>query len=166
MFTEYIKFTPQDPAKLAISQYNDGLYQMSLATDFVPALGTSVVCSGTTDKAHRLEVLFGQDTTSYCTLYYTLADLRTNCATIRSQIYAIQTLTLASLTHVGKFGNASHLNIYDWVPIIKDVPATVTGQQVSLTRVSFLQKKLFYSTSHLTHYRPFWTLSLERAPLS
>ena len=89
--------------------------------------GTSVTCSGISDKSHRIPVLFGQEMHSYCTLSYNLADMINNCGAIRRDIFNIQTLTASSLTHVGKFGNTSFLNVDDWVPIINAVPNSLTG---------------------------------------
>ena len=83
------------------------------------------VCTGNTaaDLPFRVPVLFGQDTVSGCTLQYSLVNLRDDCATIRQTVLNYQMgLRDAALTHVGKFGNSSYLNINDWVEILNPTP--------------------------------------------
>ena len=117
--------------KSAITRYTDPLFQLSVLQDFLPLGGTQIGCPTATDKLNRLPVKFGENLVSYCTLYYTLAQLQqNNCGVIRQQVYGIQTLTAAGLNRVGKFGNASILAEADWISIINQVPSAVTGSKV------------------------------------
>ncbi len=112
---------------------NPSMYGLTLPMEVVLPGSVRPTCSSSTDRSHRSPVLFGQTTVSSCTKYYTLAELKSNCAAIRKDIYTTQTLTVAGLDLIGKFGNASLLNVQDWVSVINDVPESVKGDKVMLT---------------------------------
>ena len=118
--------------KNAILLLDDPEWRLSLASDYVSPGSTKLTCSGITDRSHRIPIVFGQDVVSYCTLDFTLAQMSSTaaCATIRQSIFQIQTLTASSIDYVGKFGNSSFENLYEWVPVINEPLSSVTGNTV------------------------------------
>jgi hypothetical protein len=71
-------------------------------------------------EPNSVTVTFGEDTISGCTVSLTQVALSNAVCDV------VQTLTLALLqgpdsdrrTHVGIYGDASYLNISDWIPIM------------------------------------------------
>ncbi|KAI8923874.1 hypothetical protein BC831DRAFT_468969 [Entophlyctis helioformis] len=116
----------------AISYIPDPLLGITLPIDVaVAGSPSSVQCPAETSYTGRSPISFGENGVYGCTLKLNRASLLTSagCATIRTRVYALQTLTAASITHVGIFGNASVNNVYDWVKVINSPPADVTGTQ-------------------------------------
>jgi hypothetical protein len=78
--------------------------------------------SSTADLPFRQPVVFGEDMVTGCVLYYSPADLGSNCAAIQTLVSGIQTGAQNNLlTHIGKFGNSSNLHISEWIPIIANI---------------------------------------------
>ncbi|KAJ3084717.1 Tectonic-1 [Rhizoclosmatium hyalinum] len=106
----------------------------------------------------RLEITFGEDVLSGCTLYYTYQDLQQgNCANVRSAAYVAVTGGVQGLSKVdvinmvGKFGNSSLVKVSEWVPVISSnigdssQPATNPGTCSSVLTaldVQFITAKL------------------------
>lgn len=88
-------------------------------------------CAAYDDNDNRVPVTFGEDVATGCTLYQTYAQLTGGCAGIRQAIFNYQLGAFGnSLDRVAKFGNASFLNSFDWIPIIKDIPVELNSNQV------------------------------------
>ncbi|KAI9204739.1 uncharacterized protein BJ171DRAFT_599138 [Polychytrium aggregatum] len=105
------------------------IYGITLASEQYYSSTQDLQCPDSQNYLSRTQVTFGDNVVAGCTLYYSFADLNTtsSCATIRSRLFQLQTLTVAAITHVGKFGNASYLNVNDWVPILNNPPSALTG---------------------------------------
>eukprot|EP00842_Homolaphlyctis_polyrhiza_P002965 jgi/Hompol1/366/HPOL_005296-RA len=117
----------------AISYNPDPTFGITLPVDIPNTASTAnpIQCPSTTNYAQRIPITFGEDSTLGCTLWLPQTSLATStaCATLRKQIYTLQTLTASTLTHIGILGNASIENIYDWVAIINNPPTSLTGTQ-------------------------------------
>ncbi|KAJ3260839.1 Tectonic-1 [Boothiomyces macroporosus] len=110
----------------AISFNTDPQFGITLVKDTLSS-GTIGCTSSTSDYGNRLPVTFGENTISGCTLWLTRDDLLNNCDSLRSRIYNLQTLTAQNIDSIGKFGNASTTNVYDWIKIINNPPSALTG---------------------------------------
>ncbi|KAJ3123616.1 Ubiquitin-conjugating enzyme E2 J1 [Nowakowskiella sp. JEL0407] len=97
----------------------------------VPAIDT-ISCPLATDPINRIPVTFNEDIITGCTKYYNFDDINLRCDEIRKEIYKLQTLTLENLSHVAKFGNASYLNVNEWIMILKPSSQSVDGSQITL----------------------------------
>ena len=76
-------------------------------------------------------------------MYLNQDDLTSNCNAIRSQIWDIQTGTIATkLTHAAIMGNASFNNINEWIPIINEVPTNI-GEPDSILTASRPQMNIY-----------------------
>nr|KAJ3420380.1 Tectonic-1 [Polyrhizophydium stewartii] len=108
----------------------DPAFGITLPVD-VAAAGSSspVQCPSVTNYASRASITFGENSVFGCTLWLDRTALNSGCAALRTQIYTLQTLTASAVTHVGVFGNASVSNVYDWIKIINNPPAAITGSQ-------------------------------------
>lgn len=127
-----------------------------------PAYGPSLAstrpdtnqCTGNTvtDLAYRVPVTFGEDTASGCVLYYTLGDLTNNCGTIKQTVLNAQMgANNALITHFGRFGNSSQLDISQWV----EISGTTPPSAVSLCDIyahlltNCTGRRCFKSTGHM-----------------
>jgi len=116
----------------AISWNPDPRYGLTLPVD---TGSTTLSCTDYSNFLKRSPVTFGEDVISGCTLHLTSSDLTgTNCDTLRALIWRIQTGYIAgvgtAMTHVAKWGNSSYQNIWDWVPILNNIPDGITGETV------------------------------------
>ncbi|KAH6598401.1 hypothetical protein BASA61_002871 [Batrachochytrium salamandrivorans] len=118
----------QSGTSTAITYTPDVQFGLTLPIEVSPSRsGGSVQCPSTSDYVHRAAVTFGETSVYGCTLRIDRATLNSGCAGLRLRVYTLQTLTAAAITHVGMFGNASVNNIYDWIPVINNLPAVLTG---------------------------------------
>ncbi len=123
------KTVDNSSSKSAILFTPNPLYRLTLVQDV--ATGGQMTCAAVADLESRLPVTFGEDVTTSCSLHYSYDELSgTNCAVVRSKVYQLQTLTAASLTHVGMFGNAALTNVADWIAILNSPPPLLTGTVV------------------------------------
>ena len=67
---------------------------------------------------------------SGCSLQLTRSELAASCGQIRKMVYSLQTLTAASISHVGIFGNASVNNEFDWIKVINNPPSYINDATV------------------------------------
>jgi hypothetical protein len=84
-------------------------------------LGSNIGCTNSdSDYMNRHPVFFGANSQGGCTLWLTRDDFKDQsaCASLRSRIFDLQTFTASQIDVVGKFGNASAANIFDWIPVI------------------------------------------------
>ncbi|KAJ3091733.1 Arginyl-tRNA synthetase [Quaeritorhiza haematococci] len=117
-------------ASKAINLPTDPQSRITLPKDFVdPSTGT-LRCTASTDYLHRIPTSFGEDVSAGCTFYFTMDNLTDNCDEIRKQVYDAQVAgTTATITHVGRFGNASVTNVMEWIKVLNSPPASVTGSE-------------------------------------
>jgi hypothetical protein len=107
---------------------------------FNPSLAPSIQCSGINDLANRQPVLFGQDSITECSVYYSLNDLTdsTLCTAIGNQAAQILTLTAANINSVGMFGSASVNNLGDWVTV------TNTSEYFAVNLIMWFEEKIIF----------------------
>ncbi|KAJ3290577.1 Tectonic-1 [Borealophlyctis nickersoniae] len=104
----------------AIAYTPNPQYGLTVPTDVFFSGSTTPSCPPAGSRSQRLPVLFGYDSLAGCTLSYTREDLTNNCAVIRGRVLEVQTLAVAGITHVGRFGNASWEDLEGWVQISND----------------------------------------------
>ena len=112
--------------KKVISYIPDPYFGVTLVKDV--KFGGNIGCpSGSTEYLSRDPITFGQNTQSGCSLLLTLSDFNSqaSCDALRTRIYNLQTLTAQTINRVGKFGNASVNNEFDWIPINNNIPSVV-----------------------------------------
>ena len=79
----------------------------------------ATTCTSATDRDNRVPITFGEDIVTGCQLSYNYNSITNQCNIIRTQLWATLTGNF-DLTHIGKFGNASYMNRWDWVKMIND----------------------------------------------
>ncbi|KAJ1565486.1 Ubiquitin-conjugating enzyme E2 J1, partial [Nowakowskiella sp. JEL0078] len=114
----------------AILYSPDSSFGPTLSRDISNFVTPQISCTSPTDFHNRIPITFGEDIISGCSMYFTFKNLTSNCQAIRENIFKIQTLTIDSLTHVGRFGNSSYLNINEWIQIIKPSSLSVDGSVI------------------------------------
>jgi hypothetical protein len=89
--------------------------------------GTIQCTNSNSDYMSRKPVVFGSNSQGGCTLRLTKNDFN-SCTALRKRIFQLQTLTASKVDHVGRFGNSSASNIYDWIKIIDPGAGLANGQ--------------------------------------
>ncbi|KAI8813181.1 hypothetical protein BJ742DRAFT_849958 [Cladochytrium replicatum] len=108
-----------------ISYSPDPYSSLSLPNDFYNTANNRLECPDPGDMLRRVPVTFSEDTIAGCTLHLTYDEVTKRCSDIRQQAYNVLTLTASKVTHVGRFGNASVENVWDWIRVINTVPSSI-----------------------------------------
>lgn len=126
-----LHINPNNSTIRAIQTPNDSNNGMTFAYDIPTSTYNQIGCPSPQNFFQRKPIKFGIDLKTGCTLYYNLESVSDtdSCAKIRKLVYDIQTMTIKNITHVGRFGNASYLNLNDWVPVINNIPSLLTGAE-------------------------------------
>ena len=120
-----------------INYIPDPYFGISLVKDM--RLANNIGCPvGTTEYTSREPVRFGQNSQTGCSLWLKMSDFssQASCDSLRTRIYNLQTLTAQSKNRIGRFGNASVNNEFDWIPIINDIPAAIQAGSSSAQTAS------------------------------
>lgn len=127
------------PSYQAINYIPDPYLGITLIKESYDRETNTLRCtSSTADYGNRVPVNFGEDIVSTCTLYLTLADLAAGCTALRKKIFDLQTLTAKNIKYIGKFGNSSVDNLYDWVKVISNPESILTDPGVVLKLITLV----------------------------